>query len=145
MPDIPATTNPLLQLLTFPYAAGPDVVRALVERGGNAAVDEAFRTRPTTSEQVLHPDRFLQARLGLRVVLGETLAPGTAARAADGWDGDHYVTWSARGMTCVRVNVRMDTPGDTSEVREGFRRWAAGHPGTDIKLDGVLTVVTRCA
>ena len=167
LPDIPASSKPFLQLLAFPYVAGPDFVRALVEHGGNAAVDEAFRTRPTTSEHLLHPDRFLRGappasvpqpavdgelarlgvlgELGLRTILGETLDAAAAARAADGWGGDRFVTWSDKGKTCVRVNVRMDTPADANEVRDGFRQWAAKHPGTEVKVDGDLTAVTRCA
>lgn len=167
LPDVPASTKPFLQLVGFPYVTGPDFVRALVAHGGNAAVDDAFRTRPTTSEQLLHPDRFFQGasatsvprpgsdgdlqrlgvlgELGLRVVLGETLDAAAAARAADGWGGDHFVTWSAQGRTCVRVNVRMDTTADTNELRDGFRQWAAKHPGAEVKVDGDLTVVTRCA
>lgn len=167
LPDIPASSKPFLQLLAFPYVTGPDFVRALVEHGGNAAVDEAFRTRPTTSEHLMHPDRFLQGappasvpqpavdgelarlgvlgELGLRTILGETLDGAAAARAADGWGGDRFVTWSAKGKTCVRVNVRMDTPADTNEVRDGFRQWAAKHPGAEVKVEGDLTTVTRCA
>lgn len=167
LPDVPASSRPFLQLVGFPYLAGPDFVRALVERGGNAAVDQAFRARPTTSEQVLHPERFLQGappasvphpgsdgeperlgvlgELGLRVVLGETLDAAAAARAADGWGGDRFVSWSARGKSCVRVNLRMDTAGDTNEVRDGLRQWAAKHPGAEVKVEGDLTVLTRCA
>lgn len=167
LPEVPASSKPFLQLLSFPYLAGPDFVRALVQHGGNAAVDEAFRTRPTTSEQLLHPERYfggatpasvprpgsdgepqrlgVLGELGLRVVLGETLDPAAAARAADGWGGDHFVTWTATGKTCVRVNVRMDTANDTNEVRDGFRQWAAKHPGAEVKVDGDLTVITRCA
>lgn len=164
---IPASTGPFLELLAFPYESGPAFARALVARGGTAALDEAFRSRPTTSEQVLHPERFPQAaspvtvprpapdgpllgmgvlgELGLRLVLGETLDAAAAARSADGWGDDHYVAWSDKERTCVRVNLRMDTPSDTREVRDALRLWAAKHPRTDIKLDGEMTTLTRCA
>ena len=164
---LPESVGPFLRLLAFPYIAGPDFVRALVASGGTGAVDEAFRARPTTSEHILHPDRFLQrapsvsvpepvpdgpllglgvlGEVGLRLVLGETLDPSAAARAADGWGADHYVAWSDNERTCVRVNLRMDTPSDTNEVRDALRQWAAKHPRTDIKLIGDTTAVTRCA
>ena len=164
--DLPSSAGPFLQMLAFPYVAGPEFVKALVEAGGTAAIDEAFRSRPTTSEEVLHPDRFLKrapsvfvpgpgadgpllglgvlGELGLRLLIGQTLDERAAARAADGWGGDHYVAWSDNERTCVRVNLRMDTPTDTTEVRDALRQWAARHPRTDIKVDGELTTLTRC-
>ena len=164
---IPASTGPFLEMLAFPYVSGPAFARALVARGGTAALDEAFRSRPTTSEEILHPDRFPQAgpsltappaapdgpllgmgvlgELGLRLVLGETLDPAGAARAADGWGDDNYVTWSDKERTCVRVNLRMDTPSDTREARDALRLWATKHPGTDIRPIGEMTTLTRCA
>lgn len=164
---LPDSVGPFLELLAFPYIAGPDFVRALVASGGTAAVDEAFRGRPTTSEHILHPDRFLQrapsvsvtepvpdgpmlglgvlGEVGLRLVLGGTLDAQAAARAADGWGADHYVAWSDNERTCVRVNLRMDTPSDTNEVRDALRQWAAKHPRTDLKLIGDMTAITRCA
>lgn len=165
--ELPASVGPFLDLLAFAYVSGPDFIRALVERGGTAAVDAAFRSRPTTSEDILHPDRFLAGTrpvsvsrppadgplLGLgilgevvlRLVLGESLDAGAAGRAADGWGGDSYVAWSDNERTCVRVNLRMDTPADTEEVRAALRQWAGKHVGTDIRLDRDVTVVTRCA
>jgi len=164
---LPESVTPFLKLLAFPYVAGPEFVRALVASGGTGAIDDAFRTRPATSEQILHPDRFLQpappvsvpepspdgpllglgvlGELGLRLVLGETLDAPAAARAADGWGADHYVVWPAKGQACIRVNLRMDTTPDTSEVRDALRQWATKHPGAEIKPVGDMTAITRCA
>lgn len=164
---LPASTGPFLDLLAFPYVMGGDFVRALAAHGGTAAIDDAFRMRPTTSEEILHPDRYLQrttspfvptppsdgpllglgvlGEIGLRLVLGETLDVTAATRAADGWGGDHYVAWSAGSRTCVRVSVHMDSPTDTNEVRDALRVWATKHPGTEIKPEGEITTVTRCA
>ena len=164
---IAASTGPFLELLAFPYVSGPAFARALVERGGTAALDEAFRSPPATSEEVLHPERFPQrspsitvpapspdgpllgmgvlGEVGLRLVLGGTLGAAGAARSADGWGDDHYVAWSDKERTCVRVNLRMDTTSDTREVRDALRLWAAKHPRTDIKPDGEMTTLTRCA
>lgn len=40
-----------------PYSDGPAYVADLHERGGWAAVDEAYDNRPVSTEQVIHPDR----------------------------------------------------------------------------------------
>ncbi len=43
----------------FHYGAGLDFVRALRDAGGWAQVDRAFQSPPTSTMQVLHPDRYL--------------------------------------------------------------------------------------
>jgi len=43
----------------FHYGAGLRFVRALREAGGWAQVDQAFREPPTSTMQVLHPERYL--------------------------------------------------------------------------------------
>ena len=165
---VPATAGPFLALLAFPYASGPGFVQALVERGGSSAVDAAFRSPPATSEEILHPELFLEQRssvvpvrrptpkgpllglgvlgeLGLRLVLGETLDAPAAAAAAAGWGGDQYVAWSENERVCVQVDLAMDSAQDVKEVRDGLRRWAAAHPDAEIKSQGDLTTLTRCA
>ena len=58
-PRPPATVPRfVVDLMGFPYQFGPVFVETLQERGGSRAVDEAFRHPPTSTEQVLHPDRF---------------------------------------------------------------------------------------
>ena len=49
----------LVTSLTFPYEVGPVFVEALSKQGGQAAVDGAFARPPVTSEQLLHPERYL--------------------------------------------------------------------------------------
>jgi hypothetical protein len=41
-----------------PYAAGPDFVRALRERGGWTAVNDAYDAFPVSTEQVIHPEAY---------------------------------------------------------------------------------------
>ena len=41
-----------------PYAAGPDLVSALRERGGWAAVTDAYQRFPESTEQVIHPEAY---------------------------------------------------------------------------------------
>ncbi len=46
----------------MPYTSGVGFVRALRARGGWAAVDEAYAHPPTSTEQVLHPEKYLGER-----------------------------------------------------------------------------------
>jgi hypothetical protein len=151
----------------FPYVAGEAFARALLEHGGQAQLDAAFGSYPTSTEQVLHPERYLsgdqplavpeppaEASILERGVLGEfdlvsVLQSGgvdvsTATRAGEGWGGARYVTWLSRGHACARVRLVMDTPPDTARVRAALAQWIARRPGgVSLRGEGPLTL-TAC-
>jgi len=100
--------------LAAPYVDGLRFVHALRRRGGWAAVDAAWQAPPTTTEQLLHLDKFdakepalevgpalppdgdgweavfedSLGEQGLRIVLEEWAPKRVAANAAEGWGGD---------------------------------------------------------
>jgi hypothetical protein len=106
----------LREMLLFPYQQGQQFVTALYEAGGLRAVDEAFRHPPTSTHQILHPDKFLRDRhepqsievpaihasqwrrmgdnvlgeFGVRSLLQQGLSAWQAQVVAQGWDGDRY-------------------------------------------------------
>ncbi|MBA3654465.1 MAG: hypothetical protein H0W70_09760 [Actinobacteria bacterium] len=161
----PAVIPPVLsQLLVFPYTDGKSLVEALLKAGGSERVDAAFREPPTTTEQVIHPERFLAGERPKTVatpradgdvidqgVVGEYLlklmlssvSPGDAARAADGWGGDRYVAWDRGDVTCLRVAITMDTTKDRDELRDVLGRWAAKQREAAVTGADPL-VVTAC-
>ena len=125
--------------LVFPYVGGQELVEDLLDRAGGRwdLVDLAARTRPPAStEQVLHPDRYVEVdppvRVRLRGVGGvagrgyERVAAGTlgelqtrellaeaggggSADAAEGWGGDRYELWQPRGLEgCAAPCRRAD-------------------------------------
>lgn len=53
--------------LGFPYREGYAFVAYLYERGDWARVNEAYRTPPTTTEQILHPEKYLAGESALAV------------------------------------------------------------------------------
>jgi len=83
-----------------PYSDGPAFVRSLRERGGWAAVDEAYAAPPESTEQVIHPEKY-----------GED--PPTAVtvrdRSGDGWrvlelpDGVDHVEFGEAGMAAMII------------------------------------------
>ncbi|PKN56468.1 MAG: hypothetical protein CVU56_16035 [Deltaproteobacteria bacterium HGW-Deltaproteobacteria-14] len=107
--------------LIFPYTAGMQLVRAVRDRGGWAAVNRMYEDVPLSTEQVIHPRKYLdaprdlpqrvavtvpagltaagwavayrgpQGELGWRIVLSAALARDVASKAAEGWDGDELV------------------------------------------------------
>jgi hypothetical protein len=160
VPDI------VVELGSFPYRDGPRLVDALLQAGGQARVDEAFRAPPTSSAEVLHPERFLdrpgragvgpvradgrvvdQGVLGeliLRLVLAESMSPERASRAAAGWAGDRYVAWVSGPRTCVRATVVLDSPAEANELAAGLRQWA-GATVDPVAPRAPSVTVTRCA
>ena len=57
--DVAALPYHLQREVAFPYLEGMEFACSLHARGGWGAVDQAYRAVPTTSAQVLFPDRYL--------------------------------------------------------------------------------------
>jgi hypothetical protein len=164
--DLRGVPPVLPQIVLFPYAVGPTLVSALSRAGGNARVDSAFRDPPTTTEQVMHPERFLAGEgpkqvappasdgtkfdegvVGeflLKLMLDSALNGDTAQAAAAGWGGDQYVAWDSGSKTCVRVAWTMDTTKDLDELRSAITRWADRQPDANVTGTDPL-VMTTCA
>jgi hypothetical protein len=69
----------LKQDFLFPYEKGLTFVQALHDQGGWQAVDNAYRTLPTSTEQILHPQKY-PAEQPITVAL-----PDFGALLGDGW------------------------------------------------------------
>ncbi len=106
----------------FPYEQGAVFVAALVERGGWTQLNQALRNPPQTTEQVMHPDKYLAGEGGsppevvdltgvlgagweeltrdilgelfIRVYLERELGSEEALMAGEGWEGDRAVLLS---------------------------------------------------
>ncbi|HEV7887129.1 MAG TPA: DUF6782 family putative metallopeptidase [Acidimicrobiales bacterium] len=166
--DVPRV---LIEALSFPYVVGPRFVQTVVGRAGQARLDAAFAAPPTTSEQLLHPDKFLAGEGALEVpdpptdnnakvidrgVFGEfgfiqqledvITDQNALFRAAAGWGGDRYVAWDEGPKTCVRVDVVMDTPQDADDLRRALQKWVDRHQGADLSPAGSSPLrFTSCA
>jgi len=150
---------------SFPYAAGPGFVAAVLGDGGRARLDRAFAEPPETTEQILHPRAYLEGEgreavadppadgavlarasfgeLGLFLVLEESTGTAEAARAATGWGGDRYVAWRAGSAVCVRWDVAMDSRRDLRELAEAFAAVVADQPGATVEV-GTRLRYARC-
>lgn len=144
VPNVPEVVQ---VIFGFPYAFGPDLVGAIVRAGGQPRLDAAYADPPASTEQVIEPDRYLKGddskpvatpaadatafddgeigQLFLALMLRAELDGDVAAKAADGWGGDHYVAWKDGRRTCVRMNFVMDTAADTAQLTAALSKWAA--------------------
>jgi hypothetical protein len=160
-PSIPSFVK---DLLTWPYLPGQMFVQALLARGGEQAVDQAFKNPPTSTEQILHPEKYpadqpvtvnvpdLSSKLGagwkdlefedvgegwFRLMLGLRIQANTADAAAAGWDGGQYRAWTdGQDHTAVVMDTVWDTPRDASEFARAMGEWLSGHLGKVLSPSG---------
>lgn len=163
--------------LDFPYVYGPDLVAALRTAGGQALLDRAFADPPQSSEQVVDPARYalgggrrdsprrvgtpgrpagtrvadtgVLGAYGLAVVLSSRVDGATRTRAALGWGGDRFVTWTTARGSCTRLRVVLDSGRDRAELLAALQTWARGYPGTGTGAvadprDGKALTLTSC-
>ena len=107
----------LREMLVFPYLRGQEFCSALFFQGGYEAVSKAYANPPTSTAQILHPEKYtanpreepiviewpetkvkgeapvgdnVVGEMGLRILFAEWLDATTGERAAAGWRGDRY-------------------------------------------------------
>ncbi|MCW5893610.1 MAG: hypothetical protein KIT14_24100 [bacterium] len=151
-PDVPAV---LREQLAFQYAAGAHFVDRGLTLGGWAAVDRAHDDPPTSTEQILHPERYFAERdrptaitLGgtadleragwqkrLEDTLGEldvailathALPPGEAAEVAAGWDGDRLRALQRGDDWLLVWMTTWDSPADAAAFAAAAPRLVPG-------------------
>lgn len=152
--QIPADVPPIImETLTFPYEQGAIFVTSLL-RGGNGweRVNAAYADPPVSTEQIMHPEKYLGARdeptavelpdlapaLGsgwkeleenlfgefqTRVLLEGQLGAGQAARAAVGWDGDRFALYGKGDQAALAWETVWDSEADAREFAEALREY----------------------
>ena len=76
MPGLPMF---LSQNISFPYSYGSRFVVALMKKGGDKAVDEAFRDPPLSTEQIMQPEKYFSRDAPYEIGLADLavcLGPG---------------------------------------------------------------------
>jgi hypothetical protein len=146
--------------LIFPYIQGQKFVQRLHATGGGSwsLVNSAYRFRPPAStEQILHPDKYLQVEQPDRIRLDarppgdgwRRLAAGTWGEwatgelvanpdAAEGWGGDRYELWQRGSGDCrapcrdrdaLVMRWRWDTPAAAQRFEAALREWSGEQTG----------------
>jgi hypothetical protein len=136
--------------LAAPYIYGTLFVHALRRQGGWAAVNHAWDDPPTTTEQILHVDKWQaheqpvkiaapsfatlgpgwkvsdedsEGELGLRLALEEWTDPKAAADLSAGWGGDRGVLLTNGDRAAFAWRLEYDA-GKTKDERT-VRAWNA--------------------
>jgi hypothetical protein len=152
----------------FPYDAGQAFVQTLITRGGLDALDKALRNPPVSTEQVLHPDKYLKdrpqdarvpdisAELGngwkaidfsdvgegfLRDMLQLELPTTESHQAAAGWDGGQYRAFGKGSQTAVLLMTVWDTDRDAREFAATMQRWVAKRSANVVRTGSSVRVL----
>jgi hypothetical protein len=160
-PRLDAAPPVLRESLLFPYAAGAAFVRSLYLHGGWDAVNRAYRDPPTSTEQLLHLDKYLGNRdvpqevrvpdlrrsLGpdwregaqvewgefdTRLLLQGSFPVTTAERAAAGWDGGELRSFERGKGTALVLRTVWDSPAEAAEYCTAMGRWATVRLGQPV-------------
>ncbi len=143
----------LVRSLLAPYVDGLAFTNYLRRRGGFAAVDAAWRALPVSTEQLLHPEKFLaheaplivplpvapahapelherfhdvMGEQTLRLLFEEWLPATTAATAASDWGGDRLTVFGdeARQRWAIGWHLRFDSAAAAERAFVAFARSA---------------------
>lgn len=165
--QVPADTPPILAAeLISPYLDGLNFVLALYDEGGWDAVNAAYDNLPASTEQILHPDKYLAGELPvdvelrtsadvlgegwelyydrplgefyLRQYLGTQLGGGTVDEAATGWGGDRFHLFynADENQRAWVMRLVWDTPQDSEEAMAAFEAFGAARYGVERGQNG---------
>lgn len=152
--------------LVAPYVYGTKFVHALRKDGGWKSVDLAWKSPPTTTEQILHVDKWKVhepaldvptpdaasagagfrcvdedtfGELGTRLTLAEWIGSDEAAGAAEGWGGDRACLAQSGKAWTLGWHVRFDAE-QKGHAKLAFDRIASAlrKPGESIEYSASL-------
>lgn len=141
----------------FPYMQGMAFLSQVHRAGGFPLVNQVYASPPATTEQVLHPEKYvageqaipvefpgvppgwkvaLDGRMGelqTRVILDNCTSHDRALRASSGWGGDRFMLIERQGLALMWL-TEWDTEEDAGEfevaAKELVRCWASKPGGT---------------
>jgi hypothetical protein len=145
-----AGAPPLIrERLSFPYLHGMAFVGALYRTGGLELVNQVYTKPPLSTEQVLHPQKYVSGEapvpvrapepptgyqtlvsgsvgeLQIRVILGYCLATERSATAAAGWGGDAYAVAAREKEGALLWSTVWDDEREAAEFEAALREYVA--------------------
>ena len=162
LPELDPETFPDVMQLEADFAngGGQVFVQALLDEGGTAALDRAFRRPPRTTEEIAEPDVYRAGAPPTEVDVpvpdgdADAMAEGivgqavldwltTLGRAEDEamaeWNGDRYVLWAQGDQICIH----FEAVGDAAGLGEQLQGWADA-AGGDVAVAGDRVSAAAC-
>lgn len=157
----------LLSLTQMPYLQGPRFTGAQVGAGVPAGLDAVFSRYPDTEEEAFDPAKYASdegsvslptppadgavVRSGtwgqflLTLILQNGLSlDATVNPLTVGWAGGSFVTWTAGGDDCIRIDTRMDTGAQAHDLATALGAWAVERSAASVSTTGNDVRLTSC-
>jgi hypothetical protein len=153
-----AAPDIIRETLVFPYNEGTEFVTLLQEQGWRA-IDAAYVDPPQSTEQILHPDKYLERdepqlvslppltdTLGIGwerldsetlgefqtiLYLAQQVDQAMAEQASAGWDGDRYTVYGRDEDELLVLLTVWDGKADRDEFVVAYRQYATAKYGQD--------------
>ena len=149
-PMLAGAPRVLKQNLQFPYFYGAGFVASVLKGGSWQSLDGSYTSLPASTEQIMHPEKFLahekpvkiqfgdllaalgkewkqedddvNGEFGYQVALGEFIPKLEARGAAAGWGGDRYALFEnkASGATVLVEYTTWDSATDAQEFFDSY-------------------------
>jgi len=163
--SLDATPAILRETLTFPYTYGAEFVTAVAPEGW-AQVNALFRDPPLSTEQILHPEKYLErdeplilslppltdtlgatwskiednvlGEFQMGIYLGERLDLETATAASAGWGGDRYAVYVQGDDELLAFATAWDSIAEQEEFARAYEEGTSAKYGHEARRDGAL-------
>ncbi len=122
--------------LMFPYLDGLTFAMRLQQQGGWEKVDAAYRDLPASTEQVLHPEKYLAGEKPIDVAL----PGGLAARLGPGWSLAAEDTLGE-----LQLRIWLATGGAAVDAKAAAAGWGGDRVGLYRGPDGAWAIVLATA
>jgi hypothetical protein len=131
-PIVPAPTALMEALRTMPYSVGVDFVQAVYQAGGWPAVTDVFVNPPANTEQLLHPEKYLNGETP-----GEVTAPDLNSVLSEEWEPTYQGSlgeWKTFLLLAYQTNpslrVEVKTAQEAADGWNGDQTWLFTRPGS---------------
>lgn len=118
-PIVPAPTALMEALRGMPYNEGADFVQAVFQADGWPGVAEAFANPPATTEQLLHPEKYLSGELP-----ADVSAPELTAVLPEDWEPVYQGSlgeWKTFLLLAYQANPSLRVEAETArKAAEGW-------------------------
>ncbi len=157
-------------VLSFPYNQGFEFVQAVFDEGGWDLVNEAYDNPPTTSEQILHPEKYFDGEEAIDVeapavedALGDDwrvidlntfgefvisimlddagLSSEQTTAAYEGWGGDSYVALTDEEDTAIAWETAWDSDDDAEQFFHALVVRESVRLDSDVERDGDVVTI----
>ena len=137
--------------LLFPYEKGVTFVAQLLQHGGTAEIDRAYQNPPTSTEQIIHPNKYFthdepvavtipnilgalgsewkpldtgeMGELDMQILAAQYLSASDANAAAESWGGGRYAAFESTKGTLVAISTVWDSEDQARICAEKMREW----------------------